>query len=98
MTRYRTLVSAAADSSKGLACPRWLPWPICIVGVYGLILAATAAVGTSSAPVPRPPIANLLDKPFNEDAFYMFSVARSLGTGQGLTYGGTRTTGVQPLA
>ncbi len=75
---------------------RW--WPVLLVGIYALILAATAAVGTPSQPVPPAPAANLLDKPFGEDAFYMFSVARNIGTGQGVTYGGIPTTGIQPLA
>jgi hypothetical protein len=48
--------------------------------------------------VPRAPIANLLDKPLGEDAFYMFSVARSLAASRGISYGGTPTTGIQPLA
>ncbi len=73
-------------------------WPIVLVVLYGIILAATARVGTPEQPVPPAPVANLLDKPLGEDAFYMFSVARSLAEGHGLTYGGTPTTGVQPLA
>lgn len=77
---------------------KWLSWPIWLVVLYGFALALTAAVGTPAAPVPPAPLANLLDKPLGEDAFYMFSVARNLGTGHGISYGGIPTTGVQPLA
>lgn len=76
----------------------WLWWPICVVAVYTAVLAATAAVGTATQPVPPAPLANLLDKPFGEDAFYMFSVARSIASGQGISYGNVPTTGIQPLA
>jgi hypothetical protein len=90
-------VSPARDavSIKG---QMWWSWPMWLIGLYGLTLAVTAAVGMPSAPVPHAPLANLLDKPFGEDAFYMFSVARNLGTGHGISYGGNPTTGVQPLA
>jgi hypothetical protein len=73
-------------------------WPIGLVVLYTLALAITAAVGTTSNPVPPTPFADLLDKPLGEDAFYMLSVARNLGTGHGMSYGGVATSGVQPLA
>jgi len=80
------------------ALPVAMGWSIALVAAYSVALAATAGVGTATAPVPAAPLANLLDKPLGEDAFYMFSVARSIAGGHGIAYGGVPTSGVQPLA
>src|SRR5262245_9768493 len=77
---------------------RWPWWAVALVAFYTIALAATAAAGSAAQPVPPPPAANLLDKPLGEDAFYMFSVARSIASGDGISYGKIPTTGIQPLA
>lgn len=64
---------------------------------YRLLIASILFLITVAAALAIPE-ENLIQNPLGEDAFYMFSIARNIGRGDGFTYNyDIQTNGVQPL-
>lgn len=65
--------------------------------VAGLLICSFVFILIEAAYIFRP-VDLLISTPFQDDSFYVFSVARNLGTGKGFTIDGIHATnGVQPL-